>query len=271
MTRGAWPGALVALALVAPGCAPAPVAAPARPMRIVSLDYCADQYLLELVGRARIAALSPDAAAPFSYHRKRAAGLPQVRARVEDVLALRPDLVIRSYGGGPMASNLLARAGVPVLQIGYAENLAAVRANLVTVARGLGQGAAGEARAAAFDRRLAALARTAGRHPETLYVTSGGATSGTGTLVDELLRAAGHRNYEHAPGWQTVPLERLAYHPPDQVALATFDGPTRWSPARHPVVEGVIAARPTTRLDGAWTACGGWFVLDAVERLAAAR
>lgn len=266
-------GLAAALALAA--CSPSPVAAPARPMRIVSLDYCADQYLLELVDRQRIAALSPDATAPFSYHRARAAGLAQVRARVEDVLALRPDLVIRSYGGGPGASALLARAGVPVLQLGYADDLGRVRTMLAEVATALDAADRGAARLADFDRRLATLGPAARPRLAALYMTPGGATSGPGTLVDDMLRAAGLANYERAAGWRAIPLERLAREAPDRIAFARFaadpNDPASWSAARHPVARRALAERPHIDLDGAWTACGGWFVIDAVERLARAR
>lgn len=265
----------IAAALALAACTPAPAPAPARPIRIVSLDYCADQYVLELVDRKRIAALSPDATAAFSYHRVRARGLDQVRPRVEDVLALRPDLVIRSYGGGPAAAAFLARARVPVLQIGYAEDLRGVRDNLATLAVGLGEPGRGQARAADFDRRLAALARRAGAGPETLYMTPGGATSGPGTLVHEMLRAAGLANFEQATGWRMIPLETLAYRQPAHIAAAFFADkpidPASWSSARHPVARATLAARPRTDLEGAWTACGGWFIIDAIEKLAAAR
>lgn len=266
-------GMAAALALAA--CTPAPAPAPSRPMRIVSLDYCADQYLLELVDRGRIAALSPDATAPFSYHRGRARGLRQVRPRVEDVLALRPDLVIRSYGGGPAAAAFLARAHVPVLQIGYAEDLTGVRDNLVTLSKGLGEPERGRAGAAAFDRQLTALAERKDAGPATLYITPGGATSGPGTLVHEMLRAAGLANFEQATGWRTVPLETLAYRQPAHIAAAFFADkpvdPASWSAARHPVARAMLATRPRTDLEGAWTACGGWFIIDAIEKLAAAR
>ncbi|MBK2451628.1 ABC transporter substrate-binding protein, partial [Escherichia coli] len=158
-------------------CAPQPPGAPERPMRIVSLDYCSDQYLLKLVDRDRIAAVSPDADRDFSYMRAAAVGVPSVRPRAEDVLVLKPDLVIRSYGGGPDAAAMFARAGVPVLQIGYANDLAAVRRVLVDTATGLGEGAKGAALAAEMDRRLAALPPADARRPSALYVTPGGVTS----------------------------------------------------------------------------------------------
>ena len=264
--------AAILLAMLTAGCAAAPPAgkAPAHPTRVVSLDYCADQYVLRLLPRGRILAVSPDAAAEFSYMRDAAKGVRQVRPTAEDVLLLKPDLVVRSYGGGPNAEAMFARAGVPVLQLGYADDLAGVRRVLVETAAGLGERAKGEAMARSFDARLAAL-----RHGESgrsaLYVTPGGVTAGPGTMIDAMFAAAGLRNFQTAPGWSTIPVERLAYETPDVVASAFLDTrwkrPDPWSAAGHPLVRR-LAGRSTANLSGASTACGGWFVLDAVEAMA---
>lgn len=259
------------LAVLLAGCTAAPgPRAPGRPVRIVSLDYCADQYALKLAGRERIAALSPQAEAPFSYMRRAARGVPTVQPRAEEVLALRPDLVIRSYGGGPGAAAFFARAGVPVLQLGYAEDIAGVRAGLLEVARGLGEAERGRALAEGMDRRLAALRRRGGVR-EVMYMTSGGVTTGPGSLVDELIRAAGHRNFQREPGWRPIPLERLTYERPGLVAAAFYGRDAlldRWSAARHPLATAQLRDRPVAALESAWTACGGWFLLDAVEAMA---
>jgi iron complex transport system substrate-binding protein len=263
----------LAILLLATGCAEAPrPRASARPVRIVSLDYCADQYALKLAGRHRIVALSPHAERPESYMRGAARGIPKVVPRAEEVLALEPDLVIRSYGGGPGAAALFARAGVPVLQLGYAEDIAGVRAGVIDVARGLGEPARGQAVAAEMDRRLAAL-RRAGDGRELLYMTSGGVTTGPGSLIDALIRASGHRNFQRAPGWHPLPLERLAYQRPNLIAAAFYGREAlldRWSAARHPVAAAQLRDRPVVALESAWTACGGWFLLDAVEAMARA-
>ena len=108
------------------------------PQRVVSLDYCADQFVLKLLPRASILALSPDAEREFSYMREAAAGLQQVRPVAENVLTLEPDLIVRSYGGGPRAAGFFERAGIPVLQVPFANNLDDVRAMILTVASGLG-------------------------------------------------------------------------------------------------------------------------------------
>jgi iron complex transport system substrate-binding protein len=240
----------------------------------VSLDYCADQYVLELLPRDHILALSPDAEADFSYHRERAAGLDKVRPVAEDVIALEPGMVVRYYGGGPQALPFFERAGIPVVQVPYANDLDGVRAATRTVARELGVRDEGEALVTTLDTRLANVepARPARR---ALYVTSGGATAGPGTLIHEVLLAAGLENFETEPGWHVVPLERLAYDGPDLVVASFFDGSAEstayWSAMRHPVARRQLEGSRTLLLPGSWTACGAWFVLDAVEALAAAR
>lgn len=253
----------------APGAAPR--AGEFRPMRIVSLDYCADQYVLQLVEPERILALSRDAEREFSYLHEQAVGLPKVRPAAEDVLVLGPDLVIRSYGGGPNASAFYARAGVAVLDIGIADTIEEVMSVMENVAAGLGEPERGRAIVEEMRRRLAALPATT-RHLQTLYMTPGGVTTGPGSLVHEMLLAAGLANFQQEPGWRPIPLERLAREQPETIAYASFgagaEHPDAWSAMRHPLAQAQLADREVVPLDGAWTACGAWFLLDAVEALA---
>ena len=241
------------------------------PQRVVSIDYCADQYVLKMLPRAQILAVSPDAGEPFSYMRDSAAGLRRVRPVAEDILALEPDLIVRSYGGGPHALRFFARAGIDVLQVPYVNDIGAIRAATRTIADGLGVPERGEAIVAEMDRRLHAVARSAPAGT-ALYMTPTGVTSGPGTLIDDMLRAAGLVNFERRVGWHPLPLERLAYEQPEVVAGAFFsagtDHPSKWSAMRHPVARRQMSERTTVLLQGAWTSCGGWFLLDAIEALA---
>ena len=237
-------------------------------MRVVSVDYCADQYVLKFVTRDRIAAVSLDAAKDFSYMRETAAGIPQVRSSAEDILALQPDLIVRSYGGGPNAKAYFEQAGVPVVQIGWASDLASVKQVVRDMAAALGAAKEGEALVAEMDTRLAALPKARG-NTKVLYMTPGGVTSGPGSLVDEMLKEVGLSNFETKAGWHALPLERLVIEQPDLIAYASFDSHvTPWSMARHPIARKQIRELPTVKLEGAWTSCGGWFLVDAIEALA---
>src|SRR5262249_17927275 len=133
----------------------------AAPVRIVSLDYCADQYVLALADRAQIAALSPGARRDDSYFRARAAGLRQVRPSLENVLALRPDLIARTWGGPWNAAEVYGRFHVPVLQLGDVHDFAGARAELLQAAGAIGQRARGAALVHDLDLRLARLAADA--------------------------------------------------------------------------------------------------------------
>jgi iron complex transport system substrate-binding protein len=243
-----------------------------KPQRIVSLDFCADQFVLKLADRDNIVGLSPDATRDFSYLADQAAGLPQVRPTGEEILALRPDLIVRSYGGDPKAVAFFERAGIKVHQIGWGDDFEAVRRNVQQAADALGQSARGTAVVAEFDQRLANLKPA--NKVSTLYVTAGGITTGSGSMIDLMMTTAGLTNFQSQRGWGALPLERLAHERPQLIAAAFFnDGAlTReyWSSARHPLIANALADLPIAQLRGATTACGGWFVMDGVEALAKA-
>ena len=264
---------LTGLSLVA--CSHPEQRAEDEPRRIVSLDYCADQYVLKFAKREDILALSPDATKAFSYMKRQAVRLPTVRPRTADVLVLRPNLVVRSYGGGQGIEKALQQSGIPLLQIGYPETVGDIRAETLRMGSALGAPVKARDVVAEMDARLNALAKQAKPGRKVLYMTPTGVTAGEGTLVHEMLLAAGFKNFQDRPGWNPIPVERLAYEQPDLIAAAFFESTAgqidNWSAARHPVVQTQLHELPVVALQGAWTSCGGWFLLDAIEALANAR
>lgn len=269
-------GAVLAAALGSCGQSPtkAPAQTSGRAARIVSLDYCADQFVLKLVDKDRILAVSPDAQRPFSYMRGAAVGVAHVRPSAEDVLALEPDLIVRSYGGGPNASAFFERAGVPVVNVGWAPDIAAVQRVILELATAFGEAERGTLVVSQMDQRLANIQQSS-KAPNALYMTPSGVTSGPGSLIHDMLLAAGLENYQKAPGWRSLPLEQIAIAPPQMVAAAFFEARNNhksgWSAMRHPVARDQLDQQPTVYLEGAWTSCSGWYLLDAIEALANGR
>jgi len=240
--------------------------------RIVSLDYCADQYVLQFAAAENILALSPEAVQEFSYLREQARDFPSVRPIVENVISIKPDLVVRSYGGGYGIVGVLDQLDIPVVQIGYANTLAEVQQSVLTVSAALGAADRGEHLVAAMRKRLQEISIAAGTAKSSaLYTTPTGVTAGPGTLIHDILLAAGFDNFEHKPGWRALPLERLVYSGPDVVAQAFYQSAyghrDLWSAAAHPVTQRQLASAGRVSLDGAWTSCGAWFLMDAVEAL----
>ena len=242
-----------------------------QPLRIVSLDFCSDQFVLKLIDRERILALSPDAVKDFSYMAEAAKGLPSVRPTAEDVLVLKPDLIVRSYGGGPNAESFFENAGVPVITIGWANDIDGILNLMRETSEKLGEAERGEAIVSDMKARLAAI-KTQNETRAALYMTPTGVTTGEGSLIHEMMIAAGLTNFQTQPGWRSLPLERLAYDKPDLIAAAFFNSKVNdtdaWSSANHPVARAQMENLPTVSLQGAWTSCGGWFLIDAIEALA---
>jgi iron complex transport system substrate-binding protein len=247
----------------------------AQPRRIVSLDYCADQFVLALADRGQIASLSRGARRDDSYFRERARGIRQTSGALEQVLALAPDLIVRNWGGPWDAEQVYARFGAPVLQVGDAADFEQARAQVLAAAVAFGHPERGEAIARDLDARLARLgaARPSARAP-VMYLSAGGAVAGRGVLLDAVIEAGGGVNVRTAPNWAVAPLEQLVEAPPALIALGFFDhGRTAmnaWSPSRHPRLRAMLASARTVHLPLAAIACESWTAIDAAETIARA-
>lgn len=260
--------ALSCMSLLLAGVMAAP--AMAQPQRIVSLDYCADQYVLGLARREQITALSPLARSDYASLADEAEGIPVLRPDAEAVLAARPDLVVRSWGGDGRLMALLERLGIEVHQIGYVTGFDDVRREVRAVSELLGTPETGEAVLARMDTALESVEAS---NPQTaLYVTPGGVTAGEGTFIDAIIGAAGLTNMARGrPGWSDLPLEAVAAAAPDIIITGFMNGGTEgvnaWSASRHPVMRRALEQRPAIPLDTGVISCASWMAADEAVRL----
>jgi iron complex transport system substrate-binding protein len=272
-------GGLAALAALPPPHGHA-AAAGAKPRRIVSLDLCADQLLIELVERERIAAVTHLAADPeVSAIWQKGKGLPVTRGAAEDVLHHKPDLILAGPFGVAPTVSLLRRLNMNVVVVPLASDFEGVRTAVRIAAAAVGEEARGEAMIAAFDRRLAEVAAPPRppAAPSAVVYQVGGAVSVAGNLADAVLAAAGFRNkaaeYRLTRGGQ-VPLELLAVSPPDLLVLASAANEYRSVVSdnlRHPALGLLRRQRASIEVPWRLWQCGTPHIADAVERLAAAR
>jgi iron complex transport system substrate-binding protein len=241
--------------------------------RVLSLDQCADQFVMALSPREAIVGLSMRADDADSRLRANATGLPKRRVDLETVLAAQPDVVVRYWGGEPGLLAALNRRKVRILTVDEAKDFAGIRANIRRIADGLRQHQRGAALIAQMDVRLTkAQGAWAGRR--ALYLTPGGVTAGQGTLVDAILSAAGLNNVERRAGFQTVSLEALALEPPSAVVLGFFDtlqaSGDSFGAGRHQLLQRLTKDRAVAHLPGSMLGCPNWSAAEAVEQLAAA-
>ncbi|NBB15362.1 ABC transporter substrate-binding protein [Caulobacter sp. SLTY] len=240
--------------------------------RVVSLDQCADQYVLALAPRKAIVGLSHRADDADSHLRDLAKGLPQRRVTAEGVLAARPTLVVRYWGGDARLDEVLAKRGVASVRIEDAIDFDGVRANIVRVAGALGEPERGQALIARMDARLAASAG-AWKGREALYLTPSGYTAGPGTFIDRILAAAGLRNAAR-PGFTPVSLETVVMGPERGFVLGFFDKLSaafeRWGMGRHRAVQKRLPERTLAAMPASVLSCPAWFAAEGVEALAKA-
>ncbi len=109
------------------------------PQRVISIDYCADQYLLKLGTSSQILGVSPKSMASFSFMREKAKNFNKVRVTTEELLALRPDLIIRSFGGGVGVNRFLKHHKIPILQIGRLDSLEDITQTIVKYIKSIGE------------------------------------------------------------------------------------------------------------------------------------
>ena len=267
--------ALIAAAALTAGCGargrPAQAPDGGAGDRIVSLDYCADQLVLGLVPPARVAAVSPEVGNDPLFAARLAAGKPRVRLDAEQIIALRPTLVVRSYGGGPRMAATLRRAGIRVYDLPYVERLADVAPAMRQAGDALHARPAAAARISHFERQLA-YARPGGSPARALYLTPGSYTTGPGTLVHDVMVSAGLTSVEQRPGWHRLALEQLVRHPPRVVVRGFFESNAHrqdhWSASGHRALAAATADARRVDLPGSWLACGNWRVGEAVAALA---
>ncbi len=241
--------------------------------RVVSLDSCADQFVLALAKPEQILALSPNATLPFSYFRERAADFPSHNGSAEEILMLRPDVVVRTAQGDFALAQMLERQGIRTFATGLPAGFSEMRNDIMVFGEALGQPEAAKILVEEMDRRLARIDPISEADgPAAIYISPGGATSGPGTFLDEVLRMSGLRNQMAdlgMEGWGTIELEFLVIDPPEVIIGSFFDARTgasdSWRLGDHPVAKKIFSEAQFIEVPSRLLSCPAWYALDAVD------
>jgi iron complex transport system substrate-binding protein len=253
--------------------------AAATPRRVVSLNPCLDGILLEVADKGQIAALSHYARQPTqSAIADVARRYPFTWGSAEEVIALRPDLVLTSGMGGLELAGALPRLHIRQARFTVPDTVEQNLAQVRRMALLVGHPERGEA----LNQRIVAALKAAGPRPGepplgALIYEHHGLASGPGTLVDELLRRTGFENLAPRYGLKRtgeVPLESLIADPP-RVLLAgrlAADEPV-WADRilSHPSLAGLSSRMRRETFPETLMFCGGPSIIPASVALAIAR
>ena len=247
--------------------------------RVISLNPCLDAVLVNVADRSQVAALSHYARDPQQSSVARIAlDYPITYESAEEVIALRPDVVLTAAHSSPATRAALKRLGIRTelfkVPNSWVENQEQIR----RIAAAVGHSERGEALIARVEAAMAKGAPRAGTRPITALVFQpNGFAAGHGTLVDEMMRRAGFVNVAQRYGlkkWGNVSLERLLDDPPE-VLLAGQAAPNAPTFAEkilnHPALAAISSRMTRAVFPERLLYCGGPGLVDTAAALATAR
>ena len=270
ITRRSLAGAGLALGLG--GAGPAP-------RRVVSLNPCLDVILFHVAAPGQVAALTHYARDPQASSLAQVARhIPVTHETAEEVVALRPDLVLMSEHSALATRNALTRLGVRLALFDVPQTIAASLAQVRQVAAALGRARAGEVLVARIETAVEAAAPPPGARPITALVYQpNGFAAGVGTLTDEMMRRTGFENVAARYGlgrWGNIALEQIIADPPE-VLLAgeAAPGAPTWADRvlNHPALRRMSHRMRREVFPQRLLYCGGPVLIETAATLARAR
>jgi len=172
-------------------------AAAAPPRRVASMNLSADEILVEILPLERLVSVTRWADSDSGNIAGRVP--PKIfriqKADMEQLVALRPDLVVVSEYTDADFLKQLERSGMRHHRIEGLATLAGIRRAILDLGQAVGEPAAAQRLVTGFDAKLQDLAqRLAGvERPRVLYWSSG-MTAGADTAIGALIECAGASN-----------------------------------------------------------------------------
>ena len=244
--------------------------------RIASINLCTDQWLVTLADPEQILGLSPYSRDPArSWDPAKAAQFPKLSGEAEDVLVLKPDVVVAGRFTKRATRELLKEKGLRVVEFDAARSLDDVKKQI----RQMGDLVQHPDRAAGEIERLdTAIAHArevvSRKRYRVLALSRRGWVSGGDSLINSLLATAGLSNAAADLGYKQggfASLEAIVSLRPDFL-LVSDAGDFAEDEGRafllHPALERFYPASKRIVIPEKLTVCGGPRLSEALDRLA---
>lgn len=173
---------------------------------IVSLDLCADQWVLGLTHREEIHSISYLAQdKELSYLAAQAQGLPTHSGTLENFLDPSIKIIIGYEPISIPVKKLCRKRGILLIELSYPQSFDELKKQILLLTRLFHKEPQGEK----WIRQLASFKKDPSRGTAVFYGTQG-LSPGNHTLFNDILNAAGYDNlYEYKKGWTYNPVESL--------------------------------------------------------------
>lgn len=244
--------------------------------RLVSMNVCTDQLVLTLADPEQILGLSRFSRDGWQSKAGDLSRYPVLSGGAEDVLLIRPDIVVASAFDKRSTRELLKAKGLRLAELTVPRTLDEARQQI----REAGDIVGHPERAAAEIARLdAALARARGavseRHYRVLPLSRRGWVAGSDSFVGSLLGEAGLRSAAGDLGFAFggfASLEAIVNLRPDFIVVAQAGDRARDDGQAfllHPALERFYPPEKRIVIPERMTECGGVLLADALDALTA--
>lgn len=267
---------LATLALSALVLAGPPARAEEALPKVASNNLCTDQILLALAEPSQILGLSPFARdAQRAWAADRAKGHRILSGHAEDILALKPDIVVSGRFTRRAAGEMLRAHGLRLEEFDAVRTIAEAREQIRRMGRLIRREAVADRLVADLDAAVERARTRAQAVPvRVLPVQRRGWVTGSATLTSELLATVGVVNVAAEIGLKSgrfVPLEVIVAARPD-ILMVTRDDDAAEDQGRalllHPALERIASRARRVVVPERLTTCGGPMLIEALDLLA---
>ncbi|MEH6952072.1 ABC transporter substrate-binding protein [Nitrobacter sp. NHB1] len=246
-------------------------------LRVASINVCTDQLLMTLADPAQILGLSPysrDAAR--SWAAAEAKKYRRLSGEAEDVLMLRPDVVVASLYMKRTTRELLKQQGMRVAEFDIAKSIDDVKGQIRRMGDLVGHPDRAQAQIARLDAAIARAKKAVARKPyRVLALSRRGWVSGDDTVTSALLSITGLSNA--ASGLDIgsggfAKLETIVADRPDFILVSNDSDVAEDEGSAlllHPALEKLYPPSRRIVIPEDLTVCGGPMLADALDRLVA--
>ncbi|MBL4865855.1 MAG: ABC transporter substrate-binding protein [Pseudomonadales bacterium] len=271
---GGYRGIIVVVIMLA--CAPIQGNASSQAKRVVSINLCTDELLLSLAERHQILSVSFLSTQPeYSYYWDQLDGISINRGLAEEILPLKPDLVLAGKYTTVAAVNFLRAFGLNVEQIEIPQDFAGVYSSIRKVGELIG--AEKKAKVIISEMKLKMdniRKRTAGQPTlQAAILAPNNFTSGINTFKSKLIEAAGFENIAGRYGidwYGTLSLEHIVESQPDVLIIDNSTANKNSLADRllqHPALRRGMLNTKILDMPPALWACGGPITVKALDIL----
>ncbi len=206
-----------------------PAAGLDAPKRIVSVNLCADQMLIELADPTRIVALGPFSREPLlSFLADRAQAFPQISNRTENLLHMDADAVVVGPFDNMYMRSALRRQGIREMVVGRWISLNEVKQGITNFSDGIDQARSGARLIEEIETSVAELKDlVTSVNPYTFLILQRRGYVGEGEIVAELLELAGLANAAKGASAQFLSVESVIALRPSVLVVSGRDVPAK--------------------------------------------